>query len=184
MPRRKLGFLLFDLPGDHEVESALSTECDTISSVLHNRRLAARVKVIRAASERRLRRYPTYRYGVKFVHLACHGGPGGIGVLGGRLKWSDVVKVVKRHLKPLQDQQQRVLCISCCHSKSGLTAFRKNAADYFTLFYYFEADTIPFATAITTWAMFYLKKTLAQPHKGVLDAINTFHGRPVLAVVT
>ncbi|MFM8279893.1 MAG: hypothetical protein ACKN9R_06070 [Candidatus Limnocylindrus sp.] len=181
MARKRLGFLLFDLPGDHEVESALSTECDTIASILHNRTLATRVKVIRAASESRLKKYPTYKYTVQFVHLACHGGPTGIGVLGGTLKWSEVVGVVKRHLKPLATGQKRVLCLSCCYSKAGLAAFKKGAADYFSLYYHFKADTIPFATAITTWAMFYLKKTLAKPHEGVRDAINEFHAKTFVA---
>jgi hypothetical protein len=179
--RKPLGFLLFDLPGDHEVESSLSTECDTIASILHNRSLSTRVKVIRAASKNRLRRPATSQYSkMKFVHVAGHGSADGIGVLGGTIRWPEVVAIVAKYLKPLEAGAQRVLCLSCCSSAAGVAAFKRDAADYFTGYYHFVEDEIPFCDAITTWSMFYLKKRLAKPHEGMLKAINAFHGREVL----
>jgi hypothetical protein len=74
MARKKHGFLLFDLPSDHEVDGGLSTECDVIKSILHNRAMGGRVKIIRATTKGTLDSLPRYHSKVQFVHLACHGG--------------------------------------------------------------------------------------------------------------
>lgn len=48
--RPKYGFLLFDCPSDHEIESSLVTECEVIKAVLSNRKLGSHLKVLRCAS--------------------------------------------------------------------------------------------------------------------------------------
>ncbi len=116
MSKPKLGYLLFDLPSDHEVERAIATQCETIEAIISNRGMQARVKRIRVASIERFMNYPTYRYGVQFVHLACHGGRRGIGMLGGIVGWGDVAKQIVKHLHPLKGGEQRVMCFSCCYS--------------------------------------------------------------------
>ena len=50
MAKRKIGYLIFDLPSDHEVEESLSTECDSIQAIISNKGMAARVKRIKVAS--------------------------------------------------------------------------------------------------------------------------------------
>jgi hypothetical protein len=119
MSKLKLGYLLFDLPSDHEIEGTLSTECQAIEAIVHNQGMPARVKRICVASTERFMNHPTYKYGVQFVHLACHGGKRGIGMLGGNVAWSDVAKQVTRHLHPLATNEQRIICFSCCHSMAG-----------------------------------------------------------------
>src|SRR4051812_12357945 len=98
MGKPKLSYLFFDLPSDHEIENSIATECEMIGALLHNRKLHALVKRIRVASVERLRRVPRYRYDVQFVHLACHGGPDGIEILGGEMRWREVAVQINRHL--------------------------------------------------------------------------------------
>ena len=174
MAKKKMGYLIFDLPSDHEVEESLSTECDTIQAIISNKGMAARVKRIKVASPERFMAYPTYKYQVQFVHLACHGGKSGIGMLGGNLKWADVAKQIIRHLKPLTSKQKRVMCFSCCYSKYGFNRTKKHFKDYFSGAYYFTEEKIGFSTSITSWSMFYLKKKLSRPHGAIVKAINEF----------
>ena len=174
MSKPKLGYLLFDLPSNHEIENSLATECDTIQSIIHNRGQRARVKRIRVASKERFLTYPTYRYGVQFVHLACHGGKHGVGMLGESVSWAAVAEQISKHLHPLSGNAQRVICFSCCHSYAGYKATQSTLKQYFTGAYHFAEEKVPFSTAITTWTMFYLKKKLANPHEGIAKAINTF----------
>lgn len=180
MPRKKLGYLLFDLPGDHEVEFALATECEIIESLIHNMSMKARVKRICVASIEKFRTYPTYRYQVQFVHLACHGEKSGIWMLGGPMKWTDVALQITKHLHKLKSDEKRVMIFSCCHSEDGFKKTKSAFADYFTGAYYFKTEEIPFSHAITIWAMFYLKKKLSKPHGAIVEAINKFLGKDVL----
>jgi hypothetical protein len=180
MSKPKLGYLLFDLPSDHEVERALATEYETIAAIISNRGMHARVKRVPVASIERFMNYPTYRYGVQFVHLARHGGRQGIGMLGGVVGWGDVAKQIVKHLHPLKRREQRVMCFSCCHSFAGFKATKNQFSSYFTGAYHSTSETIPFAKAITTWTMFYLKKKLSNPHEAIVKSINDFMGEDVL----
>jgi hypothetical protein len=67
MAKRKMGYLIFDLPSNQEVEGSLSTECDTIQAIISNKGMAAQVKRIKVASPERFMSYPTYKYQVQFV---------------------------------------------------------------------------------------------------------------------
>jgi hypothetical protein len=180
MPRSKLGYLLFDLPSDHEVESSLTTECEMIETIIHNLSMPTRVKRICVASTERFRKYPRYRLNVQFVHLAGHGSKKGVEMLGGKLKWAEVAKQVKRHLHKLLDGEKRVMVFSCCQSKEGFEATRNSLTGYFTGAYYFEQKRIAFSDAIAVWAMFYAKKRLAKPHARIVAAVNSFMGKEVL----
>jgi hypothetical protein len=182
--RKKFGFLLFDLPSDHEVERSLSTECDVIAALIANRGMASRAKTIRVASIDRLTSYPTYRYQVQFLHLACHGGKTGIGLLGGTMNWATVADQITKHLKPLGQGRQRVMCFSCCHSADGFLATKQKLTGYFTGAYYFSTERISFATAMTVWTMFYFRKKLDAPHAKVVADINAFVGKDILAFNT
>ena len=180
MSKPKLGYLLFDLPSDHEIEGALATECKVIESLIHNRGLKARIKRVCVASKERFSKYPTYRYRVQFVHLACHGGKKGIGLLDGEMLWADVAKQITRHLHPLAAGRQRIMIFSCCHSKDGFDATKSELAPYFSGAYHFRAESIAFSKAITTWTMFYLKKKIENPHEAIVDPINNFIDEEVL----
>ena len=181
MPKPQLGYLLFDLPGDHEIEAALATECKVIESLIHNLNMKARVKRICVASTDKFKSYPTYKYRVQFTHLACHGGKSGIGMLGGTMSWADVAKQIVRHLHKLKTDEKRVMVFSCCHSEDGFKATKKTLSGYFTGAYYFKREKIPFAYAITVWTMFYLKKRLSKPHSAIVKSINDFMGEEILA---
>src|SRR5688572_1807229 len=112
MPRAKLGYLLFDLPSDHEVESALTTECELIETIIHNLDMPTQVKRICVASTTKFRKCQRYRLRVQFVHLAGHGSKKGIGMLGGDLKWGEVAAQIKRHIHKLPDGERRVIVFS------------------------------------------------------------------------
>jgi hypothetical protein len=178
--RKKHGFLLFDLPSDHEVEGTLSTECDVVKSIVWNRGLGNRVKTIRATTPASFVAYPTYKFKVQYVHLACHGGSDGIGMIGGKVAWAKVAKQIKRHLQPLEKGKQRVFCISCCHSGDGFEKTVSEFSGYFSGAYHFKEDMIGFDIAMATWAMFYSKKTLGRPHKKIADKINYFFDKKVI----
>lgn len=180
MSKPKLGYLLFDLPSDHEIEASLATESKVIEAIIHNMNLKAHVKRICVASKDKLLSYPTYKYKVQFVHLACHGGKKGIGMLGGNMKWIDVASQISRHLHPLDSVQKRVMVFSCCHSSAGFEATKGIFKKYFTGAYHFNPITIPFSQAITVWSMFYLNKKLNKPHSKIVEAINTFFGEKIL----
>ena len=184
MSKPKLGYLLFDLPSDHEVEAALATECKVIETLIYNMHLKARVKRICVASTERFRTYPTYRYSVQFVHLACHGGTDGIWMLGGTMSWVDVAEQITKHLHKLKSGQQRVMVFSCCYSSDGFQATKETLKDYFTGAYYFNMASVQFAKAITLWVMFYFKKRLKWPHEKVVTAINEYLGEKILVFST
>lgn len=180
MSKQRLGYLLFDLPSDHEIEGSIATECQIIQAIIHNKGQRARVKRICVASTKRFMNYPTYKYGVQFVHLSCHGGSKNIGMLGGTVSWENVAAQMIKHLHPIEEGQQRIICFSCCHSVVGFNRTKSAIAPYFTGAYLFSKTNVPFAQAITTWAMFYLKKELSHPHEAIMKAINDFIGEKLL----
>ncbi|NCB26100.1 MAG: hypothetical protein EOM62_11610 [Bacteroidia bacterium] len=180
MSKPKLGYLLFDLPSDHEIESTLATECRTVEAIIHNNGMPARVKRICVASPERFMNFQKYKYAVQFVHLACHGGKKSIGMLGGHVEWKEVAKQVARHLHPLANDQQRIICFSCCYSKDGFDHTKSAFSSYFTGAYLFAKTEVPFAQAVTVWAMFYLKKKLTKPHEAIVQSINDFIGEKLL----
>lgn len=178
--RKKHGYLLFDLPSDYEIEGGLSTECDIINAVVTNIGLGNRSKTIKVATPATFKSVPLYQYAVQYVHLGCHGGDAGIGMVGGTLSWSETADLIKRHLKPLKEGEKRVLCLSYCHSHAGHLNMKDELTGYFTGVYYFEETSVGFATAITVWAMFYARKDLKIPHLKIVNDVNTFFGSRVL----
>jgi hypothetical protein len=175
----KPGFLLFDLPSDHEVAASLSTECKVVEAILHNRGLARRITRHRFTSRTKFRDHASTRLNVRFVHLAGHANEDGIGFLRGGMSWEKFAEHITGHLQPLDDEQ-RVVVFSCCNSADGFNATKKIFRDYFTAAYLLNDEKVDFSDAITIWAMFYLKKTVEHPHKRIVDPINQFFGRPVL----
>lgn len=180
MARPKFEYLLFDLPSDHEVEHRLATESATIESVVHNNGFGGRLKRVCMASKGRFLRKPNYKLDVSFIHLACHGSPSGIGLIGGSVPWGKAASVITSYLCPLASGQQRVMVFSCCHSTDGVTATSAALKPFVTGIYHVKKTEIPFATAITCWSMFYLKKDVAKPHAKIADDINAFLGEEVV----
>jgi hypothetical protein len=180
MARPKFEYLLFDLPSDHEVEQRLATESASIESIVHNKSLGGRLKRVCVASKERFLKLPNHSYDVAFVHLACHGGVKGIGLLGGQVPWAQTASTISAYLRPLVPNQQRVMALSCCHSADGLAAVKTPLKPYFTGFYYFKEEEVGFATSVTVWSMFYLKKSISNPHAKIVADINNFLGKEVI----
>src|SRR5579884_2654925 len=113
MPGRPpFSFVLLDLPSDHEIGYALSTECDTVRALLHNRGWGSRVKITRAASWDDVRAKARPYAATGFVHLATHGTRRGIALIGGRATWNEVARVLKIVAPRLSSGTRRVLCLS------------------------------------------------------------------------
>ena len=182
--RPPFGFFLLDFPSDHEIDAHLTTECQAIRAILHNRGLGSRVKSVRASTLDRfgLIKWNPYR-DVGFVHLAGHGSRQGISFIGGNVSWNDVGNRLKRVAPKLTGNRQRVLSISTCNSRSGARALRTVLRGHFTGIYHFRNPTIGFATAMTVWSMFYQRKTIDRPAKAVVDRINDFFEDNVLAYI-
>ncbi|MHB1550174.1 MAG: hypothetical protein ACYCX6_03100 [Vulcanimicrobiaceae bacterium] len=178
--RPRFSFVLIDLPSDHEIDYHISTECEIIQAILHNRKLGTRLKWVRATSLNNLSHRAKPYQAAGFVHLATHGDPDGIGLIGGDALWPDVAKILKRFAPTLVGSAQRVLCLSCCYSKDGYSALAKPLRGHFTGIYYFGDLEIGFADAITVWSMFYRKKTIEKPAAKVKQTINDFFGRDIL----
>jgi hypothetical protein len=181
MPRKRYGFLLFDFPSDHEVDLALPTECEVVWALLINRRLGSRVKLIKATTEERLERLRPYKYAVQFVHVAGHGSPTRLGLLGGSIGLRKAARLITGSLRRLRSGEQRVLCLSCCHSKAVFEQMRPRLSGYFTGCYYFSSNIVLFDQSLATWAMFYYRKDLHRPHRKILERVNRFFGEEVLA---
>src|SRR5262245_6759171 len=180
MARQKFGFLLFDFPSDHEVDFALPTESEVVWALLINRDLGARVKLIKASTESRLKGMPRYRYGVQFVHVAGHGSPSSFGLLGGSIGLRKAARLITGSLHRLREGEQRILCLSCCHSHAAFERMRPYLRKYFTGCHYFRRKRVSFAESLTTWSMFYYRKDLRRPHRKIVERINTFFGEDVL----
>lgn len=181
--RPPFSFYLIDLPGDHEVDEGLSTECEVIRAILSNRGFRSVTKTARITTARRFKTFAWKPYsGVGYVHLATHGlkSGKGIGLIGGNVDWVMVANSLKRIAPPLSGETRRVLCLSCCYSEAGYQALKPLLRKHFTGCYYFSAEEIEFADAITNWAMFYKKKTISRPHRAVVEQINGFFGEELL----
>lgn len=180
------GVLLLDCPADHEIDRRLTTECDTIAAILHGRKLQSKLKHVRLSTPESLdeAKKNVHRYRVNYVHVAGHGSRDGIALVGGNVEWSDLAQTLtSKWVAPLRKSEQRVLCVSCCFSPNAVAAMKPSLSRYFTGCYYFRDCRVPFATAITVWSMFYLKKTLALPHQKIVQSINEFLDEEALGFV-
>lgn len=179
--RPPFAFALLDLPSDHEIDGGLVTECQVINAILHNRGFGAHTKTIRASSEEGFNAAPWKAYSaLGFVHLAAHGSPKGISLIGGRIKWRDVATKLIKLAPRLTKNKRRVLSLSCCYSENGYNALEPLLKGHFTGLYHFNDERIPFATATTVWSMFYRKKTIERPALKVVESINAFFGEEVI----
>lgn len=178
--RPSFGFALIDLPSDHEIEIGLITEPQMIHAILHNRGLGSRTKVFRATSKEGFCKVAGAYKGLGFVHLATHGSPKGLWLIGARVTWADVADQLKKIAPKLAKGDQRVLCLSCCYSRHGYEKLRRHLKGHFTGVYYFNPEEITFATAMTVWSMFYRKKTIQRPAKAIAQAINDFFGEETI----
>lgn len=178
MSRKKIRFMLLDLPDDDEVEGFLSSECEIVRAILASRGLGGRTKHYRFTSLQSLERPATYEYDPKFVHVSGHGGENSISLLGGHVTWNDLADdFLAPRLKVLNDGETRILFVSTCFSRQGVDRILDRIPDRFTGAYYFSEDTIPFADALTAAAMFYRRKELNRPHEKVLMNINSYFGK-------
>ena len=177
-----IAYLLFDLPADHEVEEPIATECDSIRAILTNKERGKKVKVVRAATtEAFSSAAPATPYKkVRYVHVACHADPRGAALLGGHASWTRLAIYITKYLTPLHRGEQRVLCLSCCHSATGVRGMGHKLRRYFTAAYYLTESEVGFDTSMVVWSMFYYRKTLRAPIAKVADRINGFFpGRPL-----
>jgi hypothetical protein len=179
--RPPFSFFLMDLPSDHEVDQGLATECEVIRAILANRGFRSVTETARMSSVERFRAEPFRPYpNVGYVHLATHGGKSGIGLIGGEATWAEVADKLKSVAPLLAKDKQRVLMLSCCFSSFGYRALAPLLKGHFTGCYYFGPEEIGFSDAMTTWAMFYKRKTIKRPHQAVVERIDTFFGDQVL----
>jgi hypothetical protein len=173
--RPPFSFFLFDLPSDHEVDQGLSTECEVIRAILSNRGFHSVTKTARISSLERFQEEPLRAYQkVGYVHLSAHGSRSGISLIGGDCKWRAVAGRLKAVAPKLKKDAQRVLTLSCCFSASGYAALSPILKNHFTGCYYFGPNKVGFSDAITTWAMFYKRKTIDRPHAAIVERINEF----------
>src|SRR5689334_630248 len=143
--RPPFSFVLIDLPSDHEVDAQISTECEVIKAILHNRVLGSRVRHFRASSLENFdcMKMRPYR-DCSFVHLGTHGSKSGISLIGGEKSWAKVGERLKT-IAPLlkrQDKHKRVLALSCCFSSAGFEALRPALRGHFTGCYHFAEARI------------------------------------------
>lgn len=179
--RPPFSFFLIDLPSDHEVDQRLATECEVIRAILSNRGFHSITKTARITSVDRFRKEAFRPYGkVGFVHLATHGSKTGIALIGGSVKWGVVAARLKCVAPLLPKNTQRVLTLSCCYSSSGYRSLAPLLKGHFTGCYYFGPKKIGFSDAMTTWAMFYKRKTIQRPHQAIVDRINNFFDEQIL----
>ena len=182
--RPKFGYFIFDCPSDHEIDGSILSESDAIRSVLSNRSLGTKLKSVTCTTVSSFRAITARQYaGIKYVHLGGHGSTNGIGFIGGSVKWAEVATKLRAMFPALNAGEQRVLSLSCCHSRDGINAMSASLKGHFTAAYHFVPVKIGFATAITTWSMFYLKKRLSRPHLAIKEDINKFMGEDVLRFV-
>jgi hypothetical protein len=182
--RPPFSFFLIDLPSDHEVDEGLSTECEVIRAILSNRGFKSVTKTARISSVERFgiaawRSYPS----VGYVHLATHGLESGssIALIGGTRTWTQVASKLKTVAPRLQQNRQRVLTLSCCYSENGFRKLKPHLKGHFTGCYYFAVKEVGFSDAITDRAMFYKRKTIARPHRAIVDRINDFFDQDLIA---
>lgn len=184
MARKKLRYLLFDFPGDHEVDRSMSTECETVHALLINRGLGSRAKLLKFSSKESLCKLSPYQYDPKFVHISCHASRKSVGLLGSSVTWKYLAtEILKPRLKPLANGETRILFLSCCKSSSAKGSIKRHIPGYFTGIYYFKPKFVLFADSLTVAGMFYRKKHLKNPHAALVKGINTFFGEKLIAYV-
>jgi hypothetical protein len=177
MGRKKIRFMLLDLPDDDEVENSLSSECEIVKAILASRGMGTRIKHFRFTSLGSVGDRDRYEYDPKYVHISGHGSTDGISLLGGEISWLDLAEdFLAPRLKVLEEGETRILFVSTCFSEPGLNRLLDMLSDRFTGAYYFNGDTVPFADALTAAAMFYRRKDLDRPHAKVLKGINGYFG--------
>ena len=158
--------LLIDLPAYHEVDDLLPTECDVIRSVVSNLGQEKKIRHVRATRLKSLRakrpRTQPYR-GVRFVHVAGHGDSKGAELIGGTLTWPMLADLLKEYCARLTEGEDRVLCLSCCHSEAAVKKMRTSLQGWFTGYYFFSEERVGFANAIAAWSLFYLQKDAMAP---------------------
>jgi len=162
------------------MRSRTDSQPSAISAILHNRELGTRVKLMRATSKQDWKQIGKPYDSLGFVHLSTHGTRGGIALIGTRASWSFVEEKLRGFAPPLRKRQQRVLCLSCCYSKIGADALADGLAGRYTGIYYFGPKRIGFATSMTVWNMFYMKKTIEKPTAKILASVNDFFGEKIL----
>jgi hypothetical protein len=180
--RPSLSLILVDFPSDHEVDENLSSECELIRSVIHNRGFSSAIKTVRISSVERFEKLKWQSYQkVGFVHLAGHGGKKGVDLIGGQISWETLANKLTIVAPRLASGQQRILNISTCYSAVGLRRLKPLLRGHFTGVYHFTDSKVKFSDAITAWAMFYNKKKLQRPHGTVIDVVNAYFDRKLLA---
>lgn len=180
--RPQYGFFIFDCPADHEIDGTLLTESDAIKAVLSNRKLGTRLKTAKCTTVESFKNIPVREYaGIRYVHIGAHASKYGLGFIGGSLNWKDVAKKLVAIFPPLAKREKRVITLSCCHSSAGIEAMKPILKGHFSAAYYFVPEKIGFSRSITTWCMFYLKKTLDKPHLKIKNDINEFMGEEIVS---
>lgn len=180
MSRTPLRFLLLDIPGEHEIEGNLATECQVIAAVLANLELDRVTKHIRIASTRTLGNLGPYAYDPQVVHLAGHATEEGVWIQGQVAKWETVALRLAGLLVPLPACQERVLNLSCCHSSLASRICTEFLRDYFTGIYRFSISEVPYAQALVAWTMFFFKSPSLADHLEISRTVNSFFGQKII----
>lgn len=183
MSRTPLRFLLLDVPGEHEIEGNLATECEVIEAVLANLELDGVTKRIRIASTRKLRTLRPYAYDPQVVHLAGHATEEGIWIQGQVTNWEALAKRVGNLITPLDPGQERVLNLSCCYSNLAAQVCAARLRRHFTGIYRFSITEVPYAQALVAWTMFFYKRPSLTDHPSIAQSVNDFFGTEVLRFV-
>ena len=144
-------YLLLDSPSDHEVDDSVVTECEVIRAIVKNKGQGKKVKLVKSTTKDRFNHPQTPTKSVKYVHLSGHGDEKGLGLIDGSVKWKDVAEQIAKFVQKLDDNQKRVLCISCCHSKEAAAKMTRSLSDYFTAIYCFREEDVTFAKTMTVW---------------------------------
>ncbi len=183
MPRTPLRFLLLDVPGEHEIEGNLATECQVIAAVLANWELERATKNIRIASTRKLRNLGPYTYDPQVVHLAAHATEEGVWIQGEVTNWEALAKRIENLITPLDPGQERVLNLSCCYSNLAAQVCAARLRGHFTGIYRYSITEVPYAQALVAWTMFFYKRPSLTDHLSIAQSVNDFFGTEVLQFV-
>ncbi len=178
--RTPLRFLLLDIPGEHEIEGNLATECQVIAAVLANLELNRVTKHIRIASTRKLRNLGPYVYDPEVVHLAGHATEEGLWIQGQVTNWEALATRLADLIVPLRLCQERVLNLSCCHSSIASRICTELLRDYFTGIYRFSIPEVPYAQALVAWTMFFFKSPSLADHLEISRTVNSFFGQSII----
>ena len=115
------------------------------------------------------------------MHVAGHGNKRGAGLIGGRLTWERLAEELKEYCAPLASGEDRVLCLSCCHSKAAVTKMMRIVGAWFTGYYFFREKSVGFSDAITAWSLFYLQKDAMAPMGKLWTKNSKGQAKPVNA---